>query len=47
VETTPYVIHQAAMNALRRLASVGLVVPHTDRGRITFRAEEIIRLLAQ
>jgi Fic family protein len=41
------VTHQAAMNALRRLASVGLVVPHTDRGRITFRAEEIIRLLAQ
>ena len=41
------VTHQAAMNALRRLEQFGLLTSRTDHGRITFRAEDVINLLAQ
>ncbi|HWE10651.1 MAG TPA: Fic family protein [Solirubrobacteraceae bacterium] len=41
------VTHQTAMNALRRLEQFGLLTSHTDHGRITFRAEDVINLLAQ
>jgi len=41
------VTHQAAMNALRRLEQFGLLTSHTDHGRITFRAKDVINLLAQ
>jgi hypothetical protein len=41
------VTHQAAMNALRRLEQFGLLTSRTDHGRITFRAGDVINLLAQ
>jgi Fic family protein len=39
--------HQGAMNALRRLADAGLVVARTRNGRITFYADDVVRLLGQ
>ena len=41
------VSHQGAMNALRRLADLDVLTTQSSRGRITFRAEEVIRLLGQ
>jgi hypothetical protein len=41
------VTHQAAMNALRRLQSLGLLTARSDRGRITFRADEVVGLLGR
>jgi Fic family protein len=41
------VTHQGAMNALRRLAELGLLTPQSERGRVTFRAEEVVRLLGR
>lgn len=37
---------QAAMNALRRLADLGLVREETRRGRVSFRADRVIELLS-
>jgi Fic family protein len=39
--------HQGAMNALRRLADLGLVAERTRRGRITFYADELVQLIGQ
>jgi Fic family protein len=41
------VTHQGAMNALRRLAELGLLTPQSERGRVTFRSEEVVRLLGR
>jgi Fic family protein len=41
------VTHQAAMNALRRLEGLGLLAAEAGRGRVTFRAPEIVELLGQ
>jgi Fic family protein len=41
------VSHQGAMNALRKLADLDVLTTQSSRGRITFRAEEVIRLLGQ
>jgi Fic family protein len=41
------VTHQAAMNALRRLEGLGLLAAQTGHGRVTFRAADVVRLLAQ
>ena len=41
------VTHQAAMNALRRLEGLGLLTAHTARGRVTFRADDVVQLLGQ
>ncbi len=35
------------MNALRRLEGLGLLAAEAGRGRVTFRAPEIVELLAQ
>ena len=39
--------HQAAMNALRRLEALNLLTARSDRGRVTFRADEVIDLFGQ
>jgi Fic family protein len=39
--------HQAAMNALRRLEQLGLLTAHPAHGRVTFRADGVVRLLGQ
>ena len=39
--------HQGAMNALRRLAELGLVAERVRNGRITFHADAVIQLLSQ
>jgi Fic family protein len=39
--------HQGAMNALRRLAELGLVAERTRKGRVTFHADAVIKLLSQ
>ena len=41
------VSHQGAMNALRRLASLGVVVERTRNGRRSFVATDVVRLLSQ
>jgi len=41
------VSHQAAMNALRRLAELGIVKEQTRRGRISFTAQPVVQLLSQ
>jgi Fic family protein len=41
------VTHQAAMNALRRLESLGVLSAHSARRRVTFRADEVVDLLGQ
>jgi Fic family protein len=41
------VTHQAAMNALRRLEGQGLLSAHTAHGRVTFRADGVVRLLGR
>jgi Fic family protein len=41
------VTHQAAMNALRRLENLGLLTAETAHGRVTFRADDVVRLLEQ
>jgi Fic family protein len=41
------VTHQAAMNALRRLEALGLLAGHAAHGRVTFRADAVVRLLQQ
>lgn len=41
------VTHQAAMNALRRLEALNLLTARSDRGRVTFRADEVVALLGQ
>ena len=41
------VSHQGAMNALRKLADPDVLTTQSSRGRITFRAEGVIRLLGQ
>ncbi|MFN8175824.1 MAG: Fic family protein [Solirubrobacteraceae bacterium] len=40
------VTHQGAMNALRRLAGIGLVDERRRGGRVVFVADEVVRLLA-
>lgn len=39
--------HQGAMNALRRLAELGIVVERTRKGRIVFSADRVVQLLSQ
>ena len=39
--------HQGAMNALRRLAELGLVTERVRKGKISFRADEVVRLISQ
>lgn len=41
------VSHQAAMNALRRLAALEIVTERTRRGRISFTADPVLQLLRQ
>lgn len=41
------VSHQGAMNALRRLSELGLLIERTRRGRITFHADPVVHLLSQ
>jgi Fic family protein len=41
------VSHQAAMNALRRLAQVGIVTEQNRRGRISFTAQPVVQLISQ
>ena len=41
------VSHQAAMNALRRLAELGIVQEKTRNGRISFTASPVVQLLSQ
>lgn len=41
------VSHQGAMNALRRLAELGLVAERTRHGRIVFTADRIVALVSQ
>ena len=41
------VSHQGAMNALRRLAEIALVVERRSHGQIAFYADDVVRLLAQ
>lgn len=41
------VTHQAAMNALRRLEGLNLLTARSDRGRVVFRADEVIDLLGR
>lgn len=41
------VTHQGAMNALRRLAELGLIFERTSNGRITFVATGVVRLLSR
>lgn len=41
------VSHQAAMNALRRLADLGVVKEQTRKGRISFTAQPVVELLSQ
>ena len=38
---------QAAMNALRRLADLGLVRERTRKGRVSFQADRVVVLLSQ
>ena len=40
------VSHQGAMNALRRLAELGLLVERARNGRVTFQADAIVALLS-
>ena len=40
------VSHQAAMNALRRLADLGIVTEQTRNGRISFTASRVVELLS-
>jgi ribosomal protein S25 len=42
-----HVTHQAAMNALRRLAMEGLVEEHQRNGRMVFYARPVVSLLSQ
>jgi Fic family protein len=39
--------HQGAMNALRRLAELGLVTERMRKGRVTFHADAVVGLLSQ
>jgi Fic family protein len=39
--------HQGAMNALRRLAALGIVAERTRNGRIVFSADRVVQLLSQ
>jgi Fic family protein len=41
------VSHQGAMNALRRLAEMGIVEEQTRRGKISFTARRVVQLLSQ
>lgn len=39
--------HQGAMNALRRLAELGLVAERTRNGRVSFHADAVVEMLSQ
>ena len=41
------VSHQGAMNALRRLAEMGIVEERVRRGRVSFTASRVVALLSQ
>jgi Fic family protein len=41
------ITHQGAMNALRRLADLGLLATQTSHGRVTFRADAVVALLGR
>jgi Fic family protein len=41
------VTHQGAMNALRRLADLGLLTTQTSHGRVTFRADAVVEMLGR
>lgn len=47
VATRYDVSHQAAMNALRRLAQLGILTERTRRGRVSFRADRVVELLSR
>lgn len=47
VAATHSVTHQAAMNALRRLAALGLVEEHSRAGRVSFVAGDVLDLLSR